>query len=158
MSRWLLASAAVVLALAPAPAQESAEAVIKKAVEAHGGADVLKKLTAGESKMKGEMTVFGMDLEFTAKLVYQLPDKFRMEINTDAGGQKLEIVQIVNGDKAKQLLNNMALPLGEAAADPAQRPQVEALSAELVTLRDLLAGPVAANLNLTIGFNALDGD
>jgi predicted lipoprotein len=35
---------------------------------------------------------------------------------------------------------------------------VEELAVALVKLRDLLAGPVAANLNLAIGFNALDGD
>ena len=114
MSRWLLVSAVVAFALAPAPAQESAEAVVKKAIEAHGGAEVLKKLTAGESTYKGDMTVFGMDLEFTAKLVYQLPDKFRMEIDTEAGGQKLAIVQVVNGAKTKSTLNGMATPLGEA--------------------------------------------
>ncbi len=114
MSRWLLASAAVAFALAPAQAQESAEAVVKKGIEAHGGAEVLKKLTAGESAFKGDMTVFGMDLEFTAKLVYQLPDKFRMEIDTEAGGQKLAIVQVVNGTKTKSMLNGMATPLGEA--------------------------------------------
>jgi len=114
MPRLLLASAAVVLALAPVSAQESAEAVVKKAIEAHGGADLLKKLVAGESKYKGEMTVFGMDLEFTARSVYQLPGKFRMEIDTEAGGQKLAIVQIVNGTKTKNMLNGMATPLGEA--------------------------------------------
>jgi outer membrane lipoprotein-sorting protein len=114
MSRWLLVSAAVVLALAPASAQESAEAVVKKGIEAHGGAEVLKKLTAGESTYKGDMTVFGMDLEFTAKAIYQLPDKFRMEIDTEAGGMKLAIVQVVNGTKTKSSLNGMATPLGEA--------------------------------------------
>lgn len=61
-------------------------------------------------------------------------------------------------ERALASKDSITLPLGEAAADAAQRPQVEALAAELVTLRDLLAGPVAANLNLTIGFNALDGD
>ena len=113
MSRWLLASAAVAFALAPVYAQESAEAVVKKGIEAHGGAEVLKKLTAGEATYKGDMTVFGMDLEFTAKSVYQLPDKFRMEIDTEAGGQKLAIVQVVNGTKTKSMLNGMATPLGE---------------------------------------------
>ncbi|HET6575031.1 MAG TPA: hypothetical protein VFG68_15600 [Fimbriiglobus sp.] len=137
MSRWLLASAAVVLALAPASAQESAEAVVKKAIEAHGGAAVLKKLTAGESKFKGEMTVFGMDLEFTAKMVYQLPDKFRMQIDTEAGGQKLAIVQVVNGDKTKNTLNGMALPLGEAEKKELKQ---AAMIQEITQLIPLLEG------------------
>jgi uncharacterized protein len=61
-------------------------------------------------------------------------------------------------DQASGTLIQIALPLDKAVADPAQRKQVEALAAELVTLRDLLAGPVTTTLNLPIGFNALDGD
>ena len=116
MTRWFLGLTALALAVAPSAAQapDSAEAVVKKAIDAHGGADVLKKFQAGESKFKGEMTVFGMDLEFTAKLVYQLPDKFRMEIDTEAGGQKLAIVQVVNGEKVKSTLNGMPTPVEDA--------------------------------------------
>jgi hypothetical protein len=61
-------------------------------------------------------------------------------------------------DQASDALAQVTLPLNKAVADPAQRKQVEALAEQLVLLRDLLAGPVAAKLNLPIGFNALDGD
>lgn len=61
-------------------------------------------------------------------------------------------------DRALAVKDKITLPLGEAAADAGQRPHVETLAAELVKLRDLLAGPVASSLNLPIGFNALDGD
>lgn len=54
--------------------------------------------------------------------------------------------------------DRITLPLGEAAADTAQRKEVEALAEEVLRLRDLLAGPIATDLNLPIGFNALDGD
>ncbi|MBL9034344.1 MAG: imelysin family protein [Rhodospirillaceae bacterium] len=54
--------------------------------------------------------------------------------------------------------DRITLPLGEAAADTAQRKEVTALAEQLLRLRDLLAGPIAADLNLPIGFNALDGD
>lgn len=114
MTRWMLVPVAVAFALAPLSAQESAEAVVKKAIEAHGGAETLKKFPAGQATYKGEMSLFGMDLEFTAKLVYQLPDKMRMEIDTEAGGQKLAIVQVVNGDQAVNQVNGANVPLGEA--------------------------------------------
>jgi uncharacterized protein len=61
-------------------------------------------------------------------------------------------------DQASDALAEITLPLNEAVADPVQRKQVEAFAAQLVTLRDLLAGPVTTTLNLPIGFNALDGD
>ena len=61
-------------------------------------------------------------------------------------------------EQASQALAAITLPLDQAAADAAQRKQVEAFAAQLVVLRDLLAGPVTTTLNLPIGFNALDGD
>jgi hypothetical protein len=136
--RYAVCSLALFLA-APAFAQapESAEAVVKKAVAAHGGADKLDKLRAGESKLKGEMSVFGMDLEFTGSMVYQLPDKFRLDINTDVMGQKLAIVQVANGSKLKNTVNGMATPLGEA--EQAELKQA-AMMQEVTQLTPLLEG------------------
>jgi hypothetical protein len=61
-------------------------------------------------------------------------------------------------DQASGALAQVTLPLDQAVADPAQRKQVEAFAAQLIKMRDLLAGPVTTTLNLPIGFNALDGD
>ncbi|WP_119300380.1 imelysin family protein [Dongia deserti] len=61
-------------------------------------------------------------------------------------------------DRAAHELAQVGMPLDKAVADPTQRKQVEAFAAELMKLRDLLAGPVTTTLNLPIGFNALDGD
>ena len=61
-------------------------------------------------------------------------------------------------DQASSALKQVTVSLDKAVADPAQRTQVEAFGAQLVKMRDLLAGPIAAKLNLPIGFNALDGD
>lgn len=60
--------------------------------------------------------------------------------------------------QAFRVLDRIALPLGEAAADAGRRGDVEALAEQLLRLRDLLSGPIATDLNLPIGFNALDGD
>jgi predicted lipoprotein len=61
-------------------------------------------------------------------------------------------------DQAFRAKDRITLPLGAAIADPAQRKEVETLAEQILRLRDLLAGPVATDLNLPIGFNALDGD
>lgn len=61
-------------------------------------------------------------------------------------------------DQAASALRQVTMPLDKAVADPAQRKLVEAFAAQLVKLRDLLAGPVTAKLNIPVGFNALDGD
>jgi outer membrane lipoprotein-sorting protein len=137
MTNWLLGLAALALVVVPARAQDAdtAEAVVKKGIEAHGGADVLKKLRAGESKMKGDMTVTGMDIEFTGTLVYQLPDKFRMEIDAEVMGLKLAIVQVVNGNQIKSTLNGMATPVEDAERKELQQ---AAMLQEITQLTPLL--------------------
>ena len=49
-------------------------------------------------------------------------------------------------------------PLGEALADPVQRPAVEKLIAEAVALKAIIAQRLAPVLGIPLGFNALDGD
>src|SRR5262245_35260214 len=115
MSRWILGLAVAALVAAPAArADEAADKVINEAVKAHGGKDALNKYKAGASKMKGDMTVLGMDLEFTGDLAYELPDKYRMTILTEIAGQKHTVVQIVNGARVKNTLNGTALKVGDA--------------------------------------------
>ncbi len=111
--RYAVCSLALFLA-APAFAQDDAAAVVKKAIAAHGGADALNKYQAGSYKVKGDMSVFGMDIDFTGAMTYQVPDKYRMEINAEVMGQKLAVVQVVNGKTVKNTINGMATPLGDA--------------------------------------------
>lgn len=49
-------------------------------------------------------------------------------------------------------------PLPEAVVDPATRPQAEKLATQIQALRQLIGTRLAAALNLSVGFNALDGD
>jgi predicted lipoprotein len=52
----------------------------------------------------------------------------------------------------------IALPLHAAVEDPKGRAQVEALLAEVKSLRLLVGQDLAPALGLLIGFNAMDGD
>ena len=117
MRKWLLGLSIAALTVAPAWAQDTAEAVVKKAIDAHGGADALNKYKAGTAKMKGEMSVFGMDLTFTGEMTYALPDKYKMTIDADVAGQKLMIVQVANAKKYKQTINGMVIPLKDKERD-----------------------------------------
>jgi hypothetical protein len=113
MSRWVLGLVAV-LAVAPVAGADDAAAVVKKAIDAHGGAAVLDRLRAGTSKLKGDMVVQGTPLEFTGEVVYELPGKFRLRLDLEVGGQKLPVVQVVNGDTVSTTLNGTAQKLGDA--------------------------------------------
>lgn len=50
------------------------------------------------------------------------------------------------------------VPLAQAVADPAVRPQIETLLTQVRALRQIVATRLADALGLTLGFNALDGD
>lgn len=99
-----------------------------------------------EANLEGWRAMFGADGGL-AELLAAQPD-----------GEPVAGQVSAAADEASKALAQITRPLDEAVADPEQRKQVEAFAAKLVILRDLLAGPVTATLNLPIGFNALDGD
>ena len=121
MRHWFLGLTVALVAAGAAAADEKATAVVKKAIEAHGGADNLNKYKAGKFTMKGDLSVMGMDLEFTGSLAYALPDKYRLHINTELAGMKLDINQVVRGEKIKSTVSvgGMTIPSpgGDAEAD-----------------------------------------
>lgn len=57
-----------------------------------------------------------------------------------------------------RLLNKIELPLAEAVKDAQQRQRVEFLVTALAGLKQTLLGELAPALEITIGFNSLDGD
>jgi hypothetical protein len=153
MRKWLLGLTIAALAAAPGFAQDTAEAVVKKAIEAHGGADALTKYKAGTSKMKGEMSVFGMELTFTGEMTYLLPDKYKMTIDAEVAGQKLAIVQVANGKKYKQTINNMAVPLKDAERDELLQSATMQEVTQLTPLLDPKKYTIKAEKDVDVGGN-----
>jgi hypothetical protein len=96
---------AVVLALAaagPARAEEKADckAIIAKAIKAAGGEEKLAKIKAYTVKMKGKYYGMGEGFPYTGELAVQLPDKHRIQIDGEIGGEVVTFfIQAVNGDK-----------------------------------------------------------
>jgi outer membrane lipoprotein-sorting protein len=117
MARWTIGLVVAAVAAVPAAAQDAAEAVVKKAIDAHGGLETLKKYPAGTSKMKGTMTIMGLEIPFTGSIAFQVPAKYRLELEADAMGMKVALTQIVNGDQVKQLENGRPTPLPDAAKE-----------------------------------------
>ena len=95
----------------PAPAD-----VIRKAIDAHGGLAVLKKYPAGTSKIAGKVNINGTDFPFTGSLAFAVPGKVKLDMAVEAFGQKTSLVQIVNGDKVKQLEAGLPSRLDPAMA------------------------------------------
>jgi len=86
---------------APARADDAADAraIIEKAVKAHGGQDKLDKLPGTAIKFKGTFHGAGEGIPMSGEVSSQGPDKQRIDIEVEAGGQKIPVVIIVAGDK-----------------------------------------------------------
>ena len=98
------------------------------------------------ANLEGWRALFGTDQGLGGLLAAQ-PD-----------GKKVADDVAATADQAAKALAEITLPLDKAVADAEQRKLVEAFAAQLIKLRDLLAGPVTTTLNIPVGFNALDGD
>lgn len=144
MRQWMfgLAAAAAVLAPAaaraddkPAPDAKAVE-VVKKSIEAHGGADLLDKHPAASAKIKGSISVMGLDIEFTGEMMHVLPDKMKSTMNLDVMGQKITVVQVVNGKDTKVTANGMAAPLPDGVKEEMVAGAVAVEAMQLTPLLD----------------------
>jgi outer membrane lipoprotein-sorting protein len=115
MTRALLVAAVAVLAVGGVRADDAAVAVVKKAVEAHGGEDALKKPKGGEFKVEGDVTVGAEKGKFTSTISYALPNMFRMSVDTTLGTTKTSQTIVVNGDKVKATTGGKAQELKDPA-------------------------------------------
>jgi outer membrane lipoprotein-sorting protein len=117
MRCWVLGLAVALVVAGSAVADEKAEAVVKKAIDAHGGADALNKYKAGKFKLKGEISVMGMEFEFTGTVSYMTPDRYKLEVNAEIMGMKLVINQVVKGDSIKSsgTIGGMQIPMNSDA-------------------------------------------
>lgn len=140
MRRWIMGLAVALAAAGAAAADDKAEAVVKKAIEAHGGADALNKYKAAKFKMAGDLAIMGMNIEFTGSLAYNLPDRYRMEIAMEVMGQKVDIQQIVKGDSVKSTITagGMTIPSpgGEAEKEELRTAAVMQEAEQLTPLLD----------------------
>jgi hypothetical protein len=139
MRRWVLGLAVAFAAAGAATADEKIEAVVKKGIEAHGGADALKKYKAGQCKMKGDISMMGMSFDFTGKLTFNMPDRFKMEIDADIMGMKLHAVQIVKGEAIKSsiTIGGMVIPAdGDDEKEELKQTLAMQEAEQLITLLD----------------------
>lgn len=121
-SGWfaVLSAGLVLAATAPARADDAAaKALVEKAVKAHGG-DALAKFTAVTSTFKGTFHGMGQELPITGQVATQGPDKVKMDMEIEAGGQKIHIVNVIAGDKGWTRVGTDTTELPKDAVDEAR--------------------------------------
>ncbi len=90
-----------VLALSgPAWADDKeATAILDKGIKALGGEEKLAKVKATTWKAKGKLTFLGNESDVTAEATTQGLDHARQELEAELGGNKVQFVSVLDGDK-----------------------------------------------------------
>jgi len=122
LSAWLLLAGT-------SPAQDDeCRTVIAKGIKALGSEEKLVALRTAHIKGKGTITVQGMDLEFTAEIFTQQPDKQKLIVDFSVNNMNFTLTRVVDGGKGWQNI------MGNTAALDAQElmEAKEAINAERV--------------------------
>jgi hypothetical protein len=110
MIRLLSATLAVGFLALAAPSLQADEQDVKttidKAIKALGGEEKLGKVDAYSWKSKGKITFNDNESDVTLQGIMQGLDHYRGQFEGDFGGNKIEGVTIVNGDKGWRKFND----------------------------------------------------
>ena len=93
---------AAVATTAPVRAEDDAKVargVIDKAIKAHGGAENVKKYPGAVSAFKGTFRGMGMELPMSGEITILGATKVKVALEIEAGGQKISVVNVVDGNK-----------------------------------------------------------
>lgn len=124
MVRTLALAAVVTLTLTcgaqtPAPANaDDAPSILRRAVAAHGGAELINKYPAAKIKSKGCMVVplYPQPADFTSLVTYQMPDRFKQVLTISLAGVSRCVTHVIEGDKIRQYADGQEVPMTEAEA------------------------------------------
>src|SRR5262245_26558704 len=95
---------------APASAADDLQAIVDKAIKAHGGAEKLDKNKATKSKSKGKLHIMGIEVDILShELTTQLPGKVKEEMEIDVMGNKLKVITVSDGEKGWVNANGMTM-------------------------------------------------
>ncbi len=134
----VLALGCVLAVGGPARADDAKEArtLVDKAIKAHGGAENLAKYQATVLSFKGTFHGMGMELPMTGTISAHGLDKLKAEITIEAGGMKIEIVNVVNGDKGWTKVAGNTIELDKDAVAEAKEKAHAEYVASLLPLID----------------------
>jgi len=79
--------------------EKDALVLVEKAIKAHGGEELLKKYSGSTAKIKGTVHAMGMALPMSGEVSLNGTDQLRVELEIEAGGQKISVLTILNKDK-----------------------------------------------------------
>jgi hypothetical protein len=133
---WTLGFAFVAAFALHAAEQDDAKKIIDKAIKAHGGQEKLTKLKAVTMRLKGTIHSPGGDIPFTGEVVTQGVGQRRLALDAETNGTKFTFVQVLNGDKGWQKINDDTQELSADQLAEAKEQAYESWAATLAPLDD----------------------
>lgn len=127
---------AAALILPAAAAEDRPDDLVKAAIVASGGEEILAKFPAGRVVGKGVLSLAGTETAITFEQAYHVPGRFRTLIRCDVKGQKWEMIQVVSDGVAKQAINGRPIPISDTSAKELQS---AAILNEIAQLSPLIA-------------------
>jgi hypothetical protein len=132
-----LVAFAVGVGACPRAVGQSARDVVQKAIDAHGGAALLKQYPACKLSAKGTFHIMGRDVVFESAQWAQAPDKYKNVLMLSLEGQTVAATQVYNAGKVTFMVGDKAQTLSEAQIDDIkQNMHSEYLCATLLPLLD----------------------
>src|SRR5262245_24440883 len=98
--RTLLLAGGLLFVGASARGQESAKAIVERAIKAHGGEERLSRHRADKVRLKGTLVLGAREVPFTGETTVQLPAQFKNVMQLTLNDKPTMLVQILNGENA----------------------------------------------------------
>jgi hypothetical protein len=140
MKQWRMMTALAALLVGGgalrADEQSEMQAVIEKAIKAHGGAEALTGSPAITIKASGKYYGMGEGLPYTMTIYAQQPDKTRVEIDVEVMGKTFRVLQVFNGDKGWTGFDGNYMELSKEAIAVIREQRYEQEVTRLAPLRD----------------------
>lgn len=109
--RALLGLLVVVLVPAASSAQDTPQALLERAITAHGGRANLSVTGAERVKLKGTLHVGKSALPFTNEMAIQLPGQYKSAVTITEDNRAHTVVHLLDGDKATILIDGQTQPV-----------------------------------------------
>ena len=134
----VLALGVVIGVSVPVRADDAADAraLVDKAIKAQGGQEKLAKLNAHVIKFKGNFHGMGQAIPMSGEITTQGNDKVKVDVEIDAGGMKIRVVNVFVGDKGWNKVGDMLMELDK---DQIAEAKAQAYSGWVGTLAPLVA-------------------
>lgn len=95
---------------------DTAKKVVGRAIQAHGGRELLNKNRADKVKLQGKMVVGKVEIPYTAETLVQLPGQFKNTIQFNQGKKEVALTQVIDGTRAAIWVNGEKQKLSTAQA------------------------------------------